>query len=86
MIGEGGVWGREHEKEVWTGGRSLWCWQGLKSGGFPTRGSLTARNKRAYSSWNMDAILEGDGVALRAVGPRSGSQGDDLKAQEGNYD
>ncbi|XDB48092.1 hypothetical protein AB1E18_001675 [Capra hircus] len=45
------------------------------------------RNKRAYSSWNMDAILEGRRSGFARRGPKERlSKEMILKAQEGNYD
>ncbi|KAB0363113.1 hypothetical protein FD754_007269 [Muntiacus muntjak] len=45
------------------------------------------RNKRAHSSWNMDAILEGRRSGFARRGPKEQlSKEMILKAQEGNYD
>ncbi|OWK05552.1 hypothetical protein Celaphus_00002827 [Cervus elaphus hippelaphus] len=45
------------------------------------------RNKRAHSSWNMDAILEGRRSGFARHGPKERlSKEMILKAQEGNYD
>lgn len=80
------------KEEVWTGGRAPLvgpfggrAWR--PESGSPHRGSLTARNKRAYSSWNMDAILEGRRSGFARRGPKERlSKEMILKAQEGNYD
>lgn len=84
--GKAGSGGRGMKEEVWTGGGSLGGRAWRPESGSPHRGSLTARNKRAYSSWNMDAIPGGgDGVALKCRGPKERlSKEMILKAQEGN--
>ncbi|KAM6152751.1 ankyrin repeat and MYND domain-containing protein 1 [Erethizon dorsatum] len=45
------------------------------------------RNKKAHTSWNMGAILEGDRSGFACSGPKEQiSQEMILKAEEGNYD
>ncbi|XP_045874138.1 ankyrin repeat and MYND domain-containing protein 1 [Meles meles] len=45
------------------------------------------RNKKAHTSWNMGAILEGDRRSFARRGPRESlAEGMILRAREGNYD
>lgn len=52
-----------------------------------TEAHRVARNKKAHSSWNMGAILEGDRRSFACHGPKERLAKDMiLRAGEGNYD
>lgn len=60
---------------------------GIQSWALTTEARCVARNKKAHTSWNMGAILEGDRRSFARRGPRESlAEGMILRAREGNYD
>lgn len=75
--------GEEGRGGVWKGGPRV----GVQSWALTTEARCFARNKKAHTSWNMGAILEGDRRSFARCGPRERlAEGMILRAREGNYD
>ncbi|XP_075861471.1 ankyrin repeat and MYND domain-containing protein 1-like [Microcebus murinus] len=73
-----GAWQETRARVVGAEGKA-WLWA--------PRTGLLCRNKKAHSSWNMGAILEGDREGFACSGPKERfSQEMILKAEEGDHD